>query len=62
MFCKHKWTVLVEKTLPTAFDLDPAKFERVRNLDWRTLLKTHIVILTCEKCGKLDKTKTLDGG
>lgn len=60
MFCKHKWVVLVEKTMPAAFD--PAKFERVKGLDCRALLKTHIVILACEKCGELDKTKTVDGG
>ena len=62
MSCKHKWTVLVEKTLPAAFDLDSAKIQRASGLDWRVLLKTHIVILACEKCGQLDKTKTVDGG
>ena len=60
MFCKHKWVVLVEKTLPAAVDPVEVLKQGVR-CSGELLQKTHIVILACEKCGALDKTKTVDG-
>ena len=61
IFCKHKWVVLVEKTLPAAVELAEVLKQGAR-CSWELLQKTHIVILACEKCGALDKTKTVDGG
>ena len=54
MFCKHKWSVLVEKLLPSAISSHPGI--KVERCSADLLLKTHVVILACEKCGKIDKT------
>ena len=57
--CDHKWVVLSENILPSAFEqIAKASAGRVRigEVCEGTFQKKIVVILACEKCGSLDKT------
>lgn len=60
-FCKHKWKVLVEKTTESTFEHALRVTEDHNGSIPHQLChdnRKHIVIVTCETCGKLDKTVT----
>lgn len=56
--CDHTWEIIVDKTLPPP--LDQTTWGKIKG-DWSGFAETHIVILACVHCGKLNKTKTLAG-
>jgi len=53
IFCKHKWEVTLNDYTPSYMDRNPG-FEGTGTVGMTMGVK--IVILTCAKCGKLDKT------
>ena len=57
MFCKHNWKVLSETTTESKIEHAGkigARFNTKGGADW-ALERKHIQILTCEKCGKLER-------
>jgi len=58
MFCKHNWEKISEVTLPSAFEQMSATHvvEHIKGFD--VFVKTHILVLYCKTCGRLDKTIT----
>ena len=57
--CMHKWEVKVEHTEPPKVNIGSAVNFKVGGRGSLDLLKsTHIVILACEKCGKLYRSVT----
>ena len=56
MFCKHVWEVKVEKFVDSF--LERSRCSRVNSCNTGLAESTHIVIISCEKCGKIDKTIT----
>lgn len=50
MFCKHKWTVLVEKMVESPLIRHGGAAE---GIPVDLMMGTHIVIMSCEKCGKV---------
>jgi len=62
-WCAHKWEVVSEQVLPRAMRrtaiMRPAGGTKLKGERGRDLfVKTYILILKCDKCGKLDKTIT----
>ena len=60
--CKHEWIKQSEVTLPSAFEQITESFaESIRDASAIMFQKKYILVLSCKKCGKLDKTieKTL---
>jgi hypothetical protein len=55
MFCKHKWEKIVETTNPALFASAEPGF-RGKNLPECIFRGKHIVIMACEKCGKVYKS------
>ena len=57
MFCKHEWEVIIDETTKsTAEKVANDGMEghvRLRRVDYE---QKRIIILSCKKCGKLDKT------
>ena len=60
LFCKHDWTVILERTTESKFEHE-VKVAR-SSLGQATLYcgagdsdRFHIVILTCKNCGKLKR-------
>ena len=55
MFCRHKWSKISETTLPSAYEqLSDREFGSSKMPIWM-FTKKYICILTCTKCGKIDK-------
>jgi len=52
MFCKHEWNTVAEQVLQSAFEQMGAVTEVKRVCSW-VFEKKHIVILNCNKCGKI---------
>lgn len=59
LFCKHEWKVLCEKFIES-------DAERLIRLNWiaecfspRSVKATHVVICSCNKCGKIKKFTTI---
>ncbi len=58
LFCKHKWKIITEKTLKSAFEQISEKFTMQDLQSSRYFFKkVYLCILQCEKCGKLNKTR-----
>jgi len=59
LFCKHQWEKVSETTLPSAQEQTAASMMKPEYLqpEW-FYQKTHIVIMQCKNCGKIDKTVT----
>lgn len=58
ILCKHIWDKISETTLPSPFEtLKEGGCMTEDILPW-LMRKTHIVILTCKKCGKVHKEVT----
>lgn len=53
MFCKHDWEKIVDDYTPSFMERCPSQFEEGR---LSMTQGTKIIILKCNKCGKLDKT------
>lgn len=58
MICKHQWNVVIDKTIPS-------NFERLVSLGVQQfkycgddIKATHVIVLTCSKCGKIHTEKT----
>jgi len=56
MKCNHKWIVLVDKVLPSAWEQMGQMTDRLAEVKAAMLTKKSITILACEKCGAIDKT------
>lgn len=54
MFCKHKWEVKHESLTPSF--LERADVNHTKGVFLGMTQSTKIVIMACEKCGKVDKT------
>jgi len=58
MFCKHDWKIQTERFIESNFERAArlkVPFTGNDNMDHSA---THIVIMTCNKCGKVNKTVT----
>ena len=58
LFCKHKWSLVVDETLPSPMS-ELGKLGYVKKFkggDCTLLKKTHIVVMSCDKCGKVFKS------
>ena len=59
MFCKHKWKLLAEHTEKSLVEKVILEGGGTMEGVGRDATKgTHVVVLGCELCGKLDKTIT----
>jgi hypothetical protein len=60
--CKHKWTVLVNEITESTFEnaIRVTSYDGVKTIPHQLCHdnRKHIVILSCEECGNLDKTIT----
>jgi len=56
--CKHDWEVKSEKFVPALINVLVEQGSRMKNIPLSVLESTHIVIMVCKKCGKIDKTIT----
>lgn len=58
MFCKHVWVKITEVLMPSAFEqANAVEGYTVSAIDGVGMFtKKIVVILACEKCGKLNKT------
>ena len=57
MGCKHDWALQSDTVLPSAIEQMGA-VNHIKGFAKEPFQKKHIVILTCEICGKIDKTIT----
>lgn len=60
MFCRHEWEVLVNESMPSAYE-QMTKNALVTDMKAANVFyfaKKHIVILACKKCGAINKTVT----
>lgn len=56
MFCKHKWSVLSEtETERPIHSLLEQGLSRAKNLPAEVFTAKYIVIVACDKCGKLHR-------
>lgn len=56
IFCKHKWEKLVEERIVSPLREALTRGGTIKGFDPSDLQDTYILVLACEKCGKLDKT------
>lgn len=57
LWCKHDWEIKVKETLPSAWEQIAATTNKVQvPVDLNLFEKKLVVILSCRKCGILDKT------
>lgn len=58
--CKHAWEVKVDKVLPSFMDRmkEGGRAIKIGALTDDMYQSTHIVIMACRVCGKIDKTVT----
>jgi hypothetical protein len=54
MFCKHKWEVKHDSLTPSI--IERAGLRGVTSANGHAIMATRIIIMTCAKCGKIDKT------
>ena len=57
-FCEHEWEKFSEVTLPSGMDQMGKYGCHPREVYLSFFVQTHIVILTCKKCGKVYKSVT----
>lgn len=57
--CKHDWQVINEVTLPSGLEQSVAAGLVVKTAWQGSFSKTHSVILSCKKCGKLHRQLTV---
>ena len=55
MCCNHKWEIVTEKTLRSAYEQLKTEPETV-DVTKKMFQKKYICILQCTKCGQLNKT------
>lgn len=60
MFCKHDWEAIIDRAEPSELQkiLSLGQKFSADSLPSHAMQSTHIAILKCKKCGKLDKTVT----
>jgi len=56
--CKHDWEVKVDRFVPALMEKLVDSTKSMKNVPPEIFVSTHIVIMTCKKCGKIDKTIT----
>ena len=54
MFCNHDWEKIVDDYTPSPLERTPVT--NLENGSYELFQGTKIIILKCNKCGKLDKT------
>ena len=57
MFCKHEWEILSETILPSPYEQMEERAVELKHVIAWFFVKKLIVIISCKKCGKLDKTE-----
>ena len=57
MFCKHEWKVMVEKLTESKAELS-VRLKMEGKLGAGIFNRKSIIIMACQKCGKVDKTVT----
>lgn len=65
MFCKHDWVKASDIVLESGFE-QIAQYDdlvsRMKNIEPYMLVKTHILLMVCKKCGKVYKSVTHSEG
>ena len=56
MFCKHDWKKIVNDYMPSFAERNKEMVQRATKVPYDAHMATKIIILKCNKCGKLDKT------
>jgi len=60
--CSHQWKKESDTTLPSAYEQSRAGkqnlSESTARIPYWAFAKTHILVLVCTQCGKIDKTVT----
>lgn len=62
-FCRHKWTIIIEKTTESQIEQSTRLFgnapaPRTPSQFTEMTARKHIVIMTCDSCGKVKKIVT----
>jgi len=60
MFCKHEWEKQTDVTFPSAWEqLTGSINDRsVKTAPYWMFEKKHLLVLSCKKCGKLERYET----
>jgi hypothetical protein len=60
MFCRHNWKKESDVVLPSAYEQMQGSFpnfeSRNRSIPYWSFIKTHVLVLSCTKCGKIYKS------